>query len=63
MKISKKYNVTRLKDKELITISGGDELSQGFFGWLGTVFGSIVAAGNAEQEHGVHGWHGTSGEW
>ena len=31
MKISKKYNVTRLKDKELITISGGDELSQAFF--------------------------------
>jgi hypothetical protein len=31
------YNVIKLGNKELLSVSGGDSITQGFFSWLGRV--------------------------
>lgn len=54
METLKKYNVICINEKELVSISGGDRITQGFFALLGRIFGSIVAAGEAEEEPGLH---------
>ena len=72
MKNIEKYNVTKIQNEELVTISGGDIFTEAFSSWLGTIFGSLGSADAAESQHGINangvsqGWDpasGASGEW